>query len=382
MKKFLIAFFKWAAFAATAQTKKPTLMVLPSDNWCETRYFMTEFDNQGTKQKVPNYKQAFQDDTELGQVISKIGGLMVDRGFPLKDVEQEIKAIEARNAEDNMSSSTTSGSSMAESPLDKLKNKAQADILIQIWWKVTKTEDGKVVSFVLEAFDAYTSKRIASSSGNSAPNKTDIVPVMLQNAILANMEPFANQIQKHFDDMFNNGREITLTVKKWSSWDKDFETEIDGKEITDYIDEWMKKIKVERKHLETIFNHDYVHGALHVFKDHMSYENVPIRSYDQKDNIFYIFTNANIWCEMTQQQFDKMMDFISKQFIHEFVLWQNENKHRMEDDNYAMTYMKNIRKMNGGNNTTTEQLYRKIHRELYKNTKTSLNVNQYDVVIV
>lgn len=245
MKNFLIAFFTWAAFAATAQTKKPTLMVLPSDNWCETRYFMTEFDNQGSKQKVPNYKQAFQEDTELGQVISKIGGLMVDRGFPLKDVEQEIKAIEARNAEDNMSSSTTSGSGMAESPLDKLKNKAKADILIQIWWKVSKTDDGKVVSFVLEAFDAYTSKRIASSSGNSAPNKTDIVPVMLQNSILANMEPFANQIQKHFDDMFNNGREITLTVKKWSSWDKDFETEIDGKEITDYIDEWMKKNTVQ-----------------------------------------------------------------------------------------------------------------------------------------
>ena len=34
------------------QAKKPTLMVLPSDNWCEQRYFMTEFDNQGTKQKV------------------------------------------------------------------------------------------------------------------------------------------------------------------------------------------------------------------------------------------------------------------------------------------------------------------------------------------
>ena len=55
-----------------AQAKKPTLMILPSDNWCEQRYFMTEFDNQGTKQKVPNYKQAFQEDTEIGQVISNI----------------------------------------------------------------------------------------------------------------------------------------------------------------------------------------------------------------------------------------------------------------------------------------------------------------------
>ena len=81
------------------QAKKPTLMILPSDNWCQQRYFITEFDNQGTKQKVSNYKQAFQEDTEIGQVISKIGSLMIDRGFPLKDVEQELKAIEARNAE-------------------------------------------------------------------------------------------------------------------------------------------------------------------------------------------------------------------------------------------------------------------------------------------
>jgi hypothetical protein len=223
------------------QAKKPTLMILPSDNWCEQRYFISEFDNQGTKQKVPNYKQAFQEDTEIGQVISKIGSLMIDRGFPLKDAEQELKAIEARNAEDNMTTSNTSGSSISESPLDKLKNKAKADIIIQIWWKVTRTENGKVVSFVLEAFDAYTSKRIASSSGNGLPNSKDIVPVILQNEILSNVDPFAAQLQSHFDDMFNNGREILLTVKKWNSWDKNLETEIDGKEIIDYVNEWLQK---------------------------------------------------------------------------------------------------------------------------------------------
>jgi hypothetical protein len=229
------------------QAKKPTLMILPSDNWCEQRYFMTEFDNQGTKQKVPNYKQSFQEDTEIGQVISKIGSLMIDRGFPLKDAEQELKAIEARSAEDNMTSSTTSGSSISESPLDKLKNKAKADIVIQIWWKVNKTEQGKSVSFVLEAFDAYTSKRIASSSGTGSPNNTDIVPVLLQNSIIANIDPFTAQLQSHFDDMFNNGREILLTVKRWSSWDKNMETEIDGKEITDYVNEWLQKNTVKGK---------------------------------------------------------------------------------------------------------------------------------------
>lgn len=238
---------RFIAFACTmptlafSQAKKPTLMILPSDNWCEQRIFMTTFDNQGTKQKVPNYKQAFQEDTEIGQVISKIGSLMIDRGFPLKDAEQEIKAIEARSAEENMTVSTTSGSGIAESPLDKLKNKAKADIVIQIWWKVNKTEQGKSVSFILEAFDAYTSKRIAASTGNGAANATDIVPVLLQNAITANIDTFVGQLQSHFDDMFNNGREILLTVKKWNSWDKNMETEIDGEEITEHINIWMQK---------------------------------------------------------------------------------------------------------------------------------------------
>jgi hypothetical protein len=251
MKKLHLLIIAFSLLVSTntlfGQAKKPTLMILPSDNWCEQRYFMTEFDNQGTKQKVPNYKQAFQEDTEIGQVISKIGSLMIDRGFPLKDVEQELKAIEARNAEDNMTTSTASGSSISESPLDKLKNKAKADIIIQIWWKVNKTDNGKVISFVLEAFDAFTSKRIASSTGNGSPNNTDIVPVLLQNAILANIDPFAAQLQSHFDDMFNNGREILLTVKKWNSWDKNMETEIDGKEIADYINEWLQKNTVKGK---------------------------------------------------------------------------------------------------------------------------------------
>lgn len=234
------------SFGAVAQPKKPTLMVLPSDNWCEQRYFMTEFDNQGTKQKVPNYKQAFQEDTELGQVISKVGSLMIDRGFPLKDAEQELKALEARAAEDNMTSSSSSGSSMAESPLDKLKTRAKADILIQIWWKVSKTDDGAVVSFVLDAFDAYTSKRIASSSGNSKPDKSNVVPEMLQRAVLANMDPFAGQLQDHFADIVKNGRETLLTVRRWDSWDMDLESDIDGKEVNEYIQDWMLQNTVNR----------------------------------------------------------------------------------------------------------------------------------------
>lgn len=274
MKKNLLGFIVLfsSTIGAFAQAKKPTLMILPSDNWCEQRFFMTEFDNQGTKQKVPNYKQAFQEDTEIGQVISKIGGLMIDRGFPLKDAEQEIKAIETRTAEANVTGSAASGSSISESPLDKLKNRAKADIIIQIWWKINKTDQGKSVSFILEAFDAYTSKRIASSTGNGTPNSTDIVPVLLQNSILANIDPFAAQLQSHFDDMFNNGREILLTVKKWDSWDKNLETEINGDEIKNHIYDWLEKNSVKGRFNES-----------NSTENRIDYEQVRIPLFDERN---------------------------------------------------------------------------------------------------
>lgn len=242
----------WALGQDTTATrpigsKKPTLMILPSDNWCVQRFFVTEIDNQGTLVKVPNYKQAFQEDTEIGQVISKIGALMVDRGYPLKDAEQELKNIETQQAEDVMTQSANSAASLAESPLDMLKKRAKADIILQIWWKVNKTETGRAVSFTLEAFDAYTSKRIAASTGTSDASSSVAVPILLESAVVANIDPFMLQLQAHFDDMVVNGREIRLTVKRWDSWEHTLEDEFDGEELTDHINEWMQQHCVQSK---------------------------------------------------------------------------------------------------------------------------------------
>ena len=221
-----------------AQAKKPTIMILPSDNWCMQRYFMTEFDNQGTKQNVPDYKAAFQEDTELGQVISKIGGLMADQGFPLKDAEQELKILEQRAAEDNMTMSSSSAASLNESPLDMLKKRAKADIILQLWWKVNKEGDKKSVSFTLDALDSYTGKRIASATGNGEPSN-EIVAELLMKAVQANMSEFVGRLESYLSDLLTNGREVTIFIKTWDSWGYDLEEEFDGEFLQDIIDNWM-----------------------------------------------------------------------------------------------------------------------------------------------
>lgn len=234
----------WASLlfygSLSAQTKKPTIMILPSDNWCVQRYFTTDFDNQGTIARIPNYQQAFQEDTELGQVISKVGGLLTKLGYSLKDAEQELKSIYTKQAEDNVTQSKTSGASFAETPLDILKRKIKSDIIIQIWWKLNRGASGTSASFTLEAFDAYTNKRIATSTGTTK-SSTSPIPVLLEQAVKENVKPFDKQMDDWFAEQKQNGREITLNVRCWDNWDKDLETEYGGEELTDCIQAWLKK---------------------------------------------------------------------------------------------------------------------------------------------
>ena len=45
---YLCAICLLAAVMSFGQAKKPTLMVVPADNWCATNHYMDTFDDQGT----------------------------------------------------------------------------------------------------------------------------------------------------------------------------------------------------------------------------------------------------------------------------------------------------------------------------------------------
>lgn len=229
-----------AVFLSAWAQKKPTLMILPSDNWCTQRYFTTEYDNQGVMERVPNYRQAFQEDLELSPVISKLGELMTSYGYSLKDAEMELKNVSARAAEDNVTFSKSSGAQFAESPLDVLKRRAKADIIIQIGWVVNASS----LTFTLEAFDAYTSKRIATSTETESRTSAGI-PLQLQSAVKKHMKPFDKQLDTFYSAMKSNGRETVLTIRIWDNWDEDLESEFGGEELLVQIQQWLTKNTVK-----------------------------------------------------------------------------------------------------------------------------------------
>ena len=234
------------ALVASAQIKKPELMVIPSDVWCISNGYYTEVDNMGVTNKVPNYKQALQENMGLKLAIAKLNDLMAERQFPLKSLEQEIKNLEQRRMEDNLTMSKA-GNELAESPLDEVARTAKCDIILEISWDVKDFGPKHSLSYILEARDAYTSKSIGAASGTGAPSISADVDVLLEEAIVAHMDNFNARLMDHFTEMQEIGREISLDIKVFANNEAgiDLETEYDGDELIDIINEWLQKNTVQ-----------------------------------------------------------------------------------------------------------------------------------------
>ncbi len=239
LKILFICALSFIAQAVKSQAKKPTLMVVPSDVWCFNNGYVTHYDDQGTSVKIPDYKKAFQENTEVIQVISHINGMMAERGFPLKNMESVIKTLNANTAEDNLRASKFSGSAISENPIDAFKKVAKSDILIQLTWTVNKVGPKKSITFNLQGLDAYTNKQVATAVGTGTPSFTAEVPVLLSEAVLAHMDNFCESLQVHFDDLFENGREIIVRIQKWDDWDGDLESEYGDEELGYIIEDWL-----------------------------------------------------------------------------------------------------------------------------------------------
>jgi hypothetical protein len=234
-------------FLSIGQAKKPTLMVVPSDLWCKEYGYLTEFNNQGTKVLIPDYKKALQEDANLILVISKINELMADRGFPLKNLESILKSLENQSAEDALLLNSE-GAEINENPIDKLKKVAKADIIIQMTYTIQSVGPKNTVTFNLQGIDSYTNKQIAGSSGTGAPSFTAEIPVLLAEAVVANIDLYNVQLQNHFDDMFENGREVILRVLTWNNWEHNLESEdFGGDMLSNIIENWVHENTVKNR---------------------------------------------------------------------------------------------------------------------------------------
>ena len=243
--RFCLTFLLLSSIMSFAQTaKQPTIMVLPSDHWCSTRYFTKVLENQGKKVVINDYETAFREDAELSGVASKIGEIMANAGFPVKDYMQEYKSILDDKTEEEVTTSR-GGSMVMETPLDMLRRRVKYDIELRVDWTIGKDGNGYDISINIAAIDTYSNKQVAAANGTEKSNDKS-VSRLINKALEKQMKNFNKQLNAHFADIQLNGREITLQIKTWDSSDINLEEEnANGEELIDIISEWVESHTVK-----------------------------------------------------------------------------------------------------------------------------------------
>ena len=105
---------------------------------------------------------------------------------------------------------------------------------------------------------------------------------------------------------------------------------------------------------------------------------MPIKAFDQKENILFIYNDDNKWEILSHPMFANLMNILSKKILTELLKWQTENKSKMRQDDFSYTYARNVQKIMGGN-LTQEQIHMRVKKELYNYLKMNLrNVVEYE----
>ncbi|MCI7337993.1 MAG: DUF6175 family protein [Bacteroidales bacterium] len=237
MKRLFLSLLAFATVSSLlAQAVQPSLMVFPSRAWCHQNGFeKVVVKANGKEVRVQEYDKAFIDNKDLGPAVRTIGKMMQDRGFQLVDLETQLASQDLESALDN-----AGDEDIDVSAYDKLLETAGPDIALHINY-YTETQGPRVTLFYdLTAFDAYTNKQVASTGLISyGPVMSAPLQTLIQSALLSSIDAFNAQLMQHFMDMQEKGREISVRINTFSGWEDGLETEVNGRELTEILEEWM-----------------------------------------------------------------------------------------------------------------------------------------------
>ena len=217
----------------TRRAMRPTIMVVPEKAWCVNHGYTKDG-------KFPDYEKALLNSDVLN-VITKMGGIMEERGYPLKLLSSTLDELNNEEALDMALTSKNDGE-IVENDLGKLLRVAGADIVVNIAFERKTYGPRNLVEFRVTSVDAATSKQIGGEVGRSSASGAPIT-TLLEESVLGFIDNFSSSIQRHFQRTVDEGREGTIIFKIASNCPLDFESTVtlngETGELNEVIDYWM-----------------------------------------------------------------------------------------------------------------------------------------------
>tara|TARA_B110000977_G_C11047009_1_gene480922 strand:+ start:36 stop:896 length:861 start_codon:yes stop_codon:yes gene_type:complete len=160
----------------------------------------------------PDYLKAFGADRDLRLAIAQLEELMIKRGFPLKGLEDQLKAIQnERLLNENFEG--RDGDQIEMTIIDQLFINTAPDIKMDLYFHIGGGGMKKQLDYQLKAIDTYSSKTISSTSGVGPGSSSSDISTLIMIAVKDNMDNFCLQLTDHFHKQLEVGREINIQVK-------------------------------------------------------------------------------------------------------------------------------------------------------------------------
>lgn len=243
----LLGFVAQAQNSMPQKAMKPTIMVVPEKSWCINHGYVKS-DNPSEV----DYDRAMLNSDVLN-VITKMGGIMEERGYPLKLLTSVLDEIKYEEALDYALQSKNDGE-VVENDLDRLLRIAQADILVNVAFERTMYGPRNMIEFRITSVDAATSKQIGGEIGRSSASGSPIA-VLVEEAVLSFIDNFTTSIQRYFQRIIDHGREGVFVFKIASDSPLNFESTVclngEEGELCDAIDYWMSENTVNGIYTQT-----------------------------------------------------------------------------------------------------------------------------------
>lgn len=240
---------------------KPILMVVPSDVYCTSMdYVQTWTDETGTKHTIPNYDIFGREDSrDLRLVIASLNEIFTSKGFEVQSLEYLLKSMKQESDENAFIANDYNLEGMiAESPTDRIRRTAHVDFIVDLDFSVMAKGVQRYVTFDMRVVDqSSNAKEIAHAHGDGKPSMSATVNTLLEEAVLNYMDGFCGKLLDHYAFMSENGRQITVKVKRTDESDYDFNTtgfDFEGEytKLGDIILYWLQDNTVDNNPVRMI----------------------------------------------------------------------------------------------------------------------------------
>lgn len=232
-------------------------------------------------------------------------------------------------------------------------------------------------------------KNIYNTNRDHIPSNKELYQIII------NLNNKYERLQQDYDILkrFVDTRQRKIDVLEWLNKNYIFPRDNTFESI-------FMNIQLTREHLNMVFENDYINGITYILSENCMNNNSCIKAFSHREGIFYIYDINKVtqndcvendcvennyekeddlnWQIMENSDFDRLIKSIDSKLLFVFKEWHLETEKIMDEDKFSELYIKNLKKIMGGNFKICEKLG-KIKNRLYKIIKSDIK-NYYSIL--